>query len=455
MVRNCSGAHCSQADPEINAVCKSEGWAVGHPVITRDANGICLCHCSCMALGTQVNVSQNQTWPVESIEAGDLVLAAGSKLDWSEVEVKFSAGTTDGIQPYTIYIVHELGDLIVTPDHLLFLKSGKLKRASLLSTTDVLQDKDGNAVAIKSVTTGTYYGGFHHIATSKDDPKGSLHNHLVVTAGVISGDYALQLFYPEGAKPKELFDETRSDVVVGTDAYAKKHGACAEPNCGEHIHGNVLVVSSIDQSQNEKQFQPSKFARVSIPDFAHSFITKEDAKKRAKVAVFRPFSDPDALAWSEYLVEQHKVYYPNVVFTVDWENDEVNAYAWVQNGVRHVAILGGLIRDNSLELEGISVVVAHEVGHLFGGKPSHPGGLSCEGQADYYGVRTVMRKVWFGKFYADMALPGIDQMAEFFGVPNNKGSNTGPGGCAHPPGACRIFTYNAAVDLRSRPSCAG
>src|SRR5687768_3249076 len=46
-VRQCSSAHCSGADAEINEICKGEGWPVSHPVLTRDEQGPCTCSCSC------------------------------------------------------------------------------------------------------------------------------------------------------------------------------------------------------------------------------------------------------------------------------------------------------------------------------------------------------------------------------------------------------------------------
>jgi hypothetical protein len=65
-----------------------------------------------------------------------------------------------------------------------------------------------------------------------------------------------------------------------------------------------------------------------------------------------------------------------------------------------------------------------------------------------------MRRAWFGEDYFIKATRGTTQMAAFFST-SEPGSNTGGGGCTHPPGACRIFTYNAAINLSPRPSCAG
>src|SRR5262245_59598226 len=123
-VRQCSAAHCSGADPEINEICKSEGWPVGHPVLTRDANGPCTCTCSCLALGTPIEASAGQFKAVEYFRVGDSVLAADRSLHWVPTTVTFSNGTSTGVQPLSVFIEYEGGELIVTPDHLFLLPDG-------------------------------------------------------------------------------------------------------------------------------------------------------------------------------------------------------------------------------------------------------------------------------------------------------------------------------------------
>jgi hypothetical protein len=194
--------------------------------------------------------------------------------------------------------------------------------------------------------------------------------------------------------------------------------------------------------------------RLIIPPDACRFISDDEAEAK-KSEPHRAWNDPMAREWTEYLIAHHRTFYPNVVFQFDWANDTVNAYAWVQNGVRYVAILGGLVRHVAIELESTALVLAHELAHHFGGPPTYPQGLSCEGQADYFGVRTIMRRVWFGEYYITVSDKAIAQMANFFGVANDPNPPAGGGGCSHPPGQCRVATYHAAVRLSGRPSCAG
>ncbi|MBC6424276.1 MAG: hypothetical protein GDA43_05780 [Hormoscilla sp. SP5CHS1] len=196
-LRNCNAGHCSGTDSELNSVCKQEGWAIGHPVITRDGQGPCQCHYSCLALGTPVGATLGVNKNIENFNVGDTVIAAGVDLKWGNVEVRYSNGTASGVQPGTIFVEYVGGQLIVTPDHLFLLPDKKLKRAEKLSTFDQLVGADGNPVDINRVSAGTYVCGFHHIATSTEDPQNDLTNHLIITNGIVSADYAVQLFYRE------------------------------------------------------------------------------------------------------------------------------------------------------------------------------------------------------------------------------------------------------------------
>jgi hypothetical protein len=106
------------------------------------------------------------------------------------------------------------------------------------------------------------------------------------------------------------------------------------------------------------------------------------------------------------------------------------------------------LRHPAIEVEAVSLVLAHELGHHYGGSPTFPGGLSCEGQADYYGVNVIMRRIWFGDFYLKMMEPAVVQLTNFFAP------NPGNHGCDHPSRDCRMSIYNAAIELQPIPSCA-
>ena len=454
-VRQCSSAHCSAVDAEINQICKDLGWPVNHPVLTRDSQGPCTCSCSCLAFGTLVQDSESQFKAIETFKVGDAVRAAGKDLVWDQKEVKFSQGTTGASrQKYAVVVQYLDREIVVTSDHLFLMQDKTLRAADRLAPGDMLTSPEGDPVEIKSVYVGDYLAGFHHIATSKSEPGPDLAGHLLNTNGVVSADYMVQIFYKSNdPMMNELMPKHDELPIVGSPEYLDLHGdSCyyePTPPMIKAVNAAPFNVTDI----TAENFVPTIMTKLKIPDDACGFISKKDAIAKMKEPK-RAWNDPMAREWTEYLIQQHKYFYPNIHFEFDWANDEVNAYAWVQNGVRYVAILGGLVRNMSIKLEGIALVLSHELAHHYGGPPTFPSGLSCEGQADYYGVAVIMRNVWFGMQYIEMADPAISQMADFFGVPDDAAKSSGNAGCSHPPGACRIKTYHAAVELAGKPGCA-
>lgn len=464
-IRQCSSAHCSGADAEINEICVAEGWPINHPVLTRDPDGPCYCSCSCLAFGTLVQEGSGSFKAIETYAEGDQVMAAGTALEWTPRPVVFSGGTTGASrQKFTVLVLYGDTAIAVTSDHL-FLLAGEqreLRRADRLTTEDSLVSPSGAAVPIRAVHIGDYLAGFHHVsATSKAPPDESMDGHLLNTNGVVSADYTVQIMARRGDVAGFRAQAHADLAVIGSPEYVQRYGRSslqapelpADPDAaGFQIR--TTGVNTQDLQTKNNLFVPAEAIALRIPDHACGFLSPEEAEAK-KRAPKRAFNDPLAREWTEALIAHHKPFYPDVTYSLDWTTDEVNAYAWVENGVRHVALLGGLVRDADLELEGIAVVLAHELAHHYGGPPTGSSGLSCEGQADYRGVRNVMRRVWFGDEYFKLTEAGIGQMAAFFGVPNDPTAPTGNAGCAHPPGRCRIATYHAAVNLSGKPGCAG
>ncbi|ODM76734.1 hypothetical protein [Bradyrhizobium elkanii] len=372
--------------------------------------------------------------------------------------VAFSGGTTGASrQKYTVLIVYQDKMLAVTSDHIFLMSDGTLKRADRLVVGDAFMGYDGNAVRLHSVHIGDYTAGFHHIATSRTPPPINLAGHLINTNGVISGDYAVQLFGRSPAARQMFAPDHHALPVIGSREYVQQHGeACrtAPQALPQPQRGQRIAISSQRALDGDVgRFIPANHTILAIPHDATSFISEQEAQQKA-LEPSRPWNDPESREWVEYLLRQYHTYYPAITYQLDWADDTVNAYAWIANGVRHVAIKGGIVRHFALALEGLSLVIAHETGHRYGGAPTFPSGLSCEGQADFNGVAAVMRNVWFGDFYLQMVEPAIQQMADFFGVPNSPNTPGGSAGCNHPPGACRIATYHAAVNLDRKPACA-
>lgn len=148
----------------------------------------------CLAGGTNVAVPGGGWRAVELFQVGDKVLALNAAEEWEERVVQFSNGTGSGsVIPMAIYILFEdQRELIVTPDHVLMLQTRVLKQAQALSPGEYLLGADLKPVRIVKVERGEWQGRIHNIATSggpQDGPAG----HLLNTAGVISGDFMVQI----------------------------------------------------------------------------------------------------------------------------------------------------------------------------------------------------------------------------------------------------------------------
>jgi hypothetical protein len=200
---------------------------------------------------------------------------------------------------------------------------------------------------------------------------------------------------------------------------------------------------------------------LQIPSYARKFLP--DYMDKAAPDTLRALNSSTTQEMAQQLADYFKRFYPDVVYHVDWDDETVNAYAWMENGKRHVALLGGLLRHKAIGMEGIGLVLAHELGHHYGGPPLYSGsGLSCEGQADYWGASVGMRSAW-GNQYRTQMLSAIDQLDKFF----SKGlvseltpeqelvRHKAEGECGHPPAACRKQTYQAAMAGLPKPACAG
>ena len=80
-----------------------------------------------------------------------------------------------------------------------------------------------------------------------------------------------------------------------------------------------------------------------------------------------------------------------------WEDNTVNASAMQgANGNWMVNMYGGLARHPMVTVDGLVLVLCHEIGHHLGGAPKYSGGrnwASVEGQSDYFGALKCFRRV--------------------------------------------------------------
>lgn len=447
MAKDCTSAHCSAQQGNVNDICKEEGWPVGHKVLVCDTSGYCCnCTCSCADFGTLVQVSDNAYKAIEQILVTEKVYAAGTTLQWAETVVEFSNGTdANAVTPG----VYEIGygnsqSMIVTPSHLFLMPNGKLKRAdALVPEIDVLVAPDGGLVPVVSVEIVTSTKGMHHIATGRAKPT-SLNGHLLNLQGVVCADYVVELYQDE---LPEYMDYSQK-LVAGSAEYRARfpHAMGAVPTVAL---GNLRKGTHITEHWPHTVLN----ATVAVPENASRFVTEEQAEEIRSFVPKNPYSDTNIIANVEYLFTIYQAFYPEVSFVLDWHSDGGNSYAFTLGSQKYVLVQGGLARVRSLDLQALGIILAHEISHFYGGEPKGLDGYTCEGQADFYGVRIVMRKVWYDTLYSEMVFPGIEQIERLFNLLSNVGSAAE--GCVTPTLECRIVTFRAGATSQYLPACAG
>jgi hypothetical protein len=377
----------------------------------------CHCCCSCFAYGTKIGVP-NGTKKIEQFLIGDQVLAADvilstdmPKLNWSAIDVSFSSGTgPDGHQSAMIFIHHgDSTQTIVTPDHIFLLSTGKLKRADrLVPGQDFLVSEEGKAVPINEISVGEYEGGVHHIATERNFD-GSINGHMLLSDGVVSCDFELQI-HADVLKQEGYFaDDHDSLPKVGSEAY--------EDRMGDHMlktgtfksyrHGtNAAAVT------NRKFFVYGERATY-LPQRTTAFLTPVQADDVAKNGNMRDYTETNlGSAAVKYLISLYSGFYQDMLFYCDFSRTEPNAYAFTQFKKDIVIITGGLTRIKDLGMEGIAIIIAHMITCLQRSKPLDHNGFTSVAMADYYSILPV-QTVFFQKMYSDTYTKGMEQIDKF------------------------------------------
>jgi hypothetical protein len=140
---------------------------------------------------------------IDAFERGDPVLAAslvGGGLSWSTQTVEFSAGTAPGPADNVVYVVCSGGaEIIATSDQLFLVAGNKLERADQLFPGQQLVSQSGAPLEIALVSIGGFDGGLWEISTSRT-PTPDPNNHLIAANGLVVGDYALQIGFPDSGR---------------------------------------------------------------------------------------------------------------------------------------------------------------------------------------------------------------------------------------------------------------
>jgi hypothetical protein len=439
----------------VNQNCKDNNWALNHLVVVCDFNtGLCCsCTCSCLAFGTPVAVPDG-TKAIQAFAVGDPVLAADTDFNWTAKPVEFSDGTSaNSVQPQMIYVTY--GDpartIVVTLDHTFLQKDGKMIRAYMLGVDDTLVDPSGAPVNISKVEMKSYTGGVWNIATSRDKPTG-LDGHLINTQGVISGDYALQLFYDD-LVGHGLTSDAREDTV-GTDGHRAASGLPPRQSLPEKPLSALLESGSARHWSNPNlHFHLDHSFVVAAPSTNQGYLTAEQAAEVRDKAPTRTFAEarhvPELTRWA---FSAFAGFYPDVNFVLDWPNANANVFALVLDGQKNVLVQGGLLRAKAIDWEAITLLMAYSINRFGEEPPTGADGMRCKPQCDY-GTISVLMNVFY-PLYPNVIFNAVKEMEALFNDIESK-DDLASGECHTTTLDCRIQTYRDSMSMLPLPECAG
>lgn len=442
---------CGIKKPKIDAACHDLSKEAGKQIMWEVNDITCYCICSCVSQGTPVTIPGDTTIPIEKVvENQTQVLAAGLDLNFVPTTVEKVSGPAYGETKNTIFMTLGFGDgttqqLVLTMDHPVLVVGNPptMVSAGRLGLQDQLVDRWGHAVTIKDIQWGNYNGNFFEIGTNMREPldRKNLTGHLIVTGGVVTGDYMVDLELDLPVSARENKDAPRP--VVGSADWRSK---------------NSTKLMTKPARVRNGVFKPAASMRVKVPAHASAFLPEAQAAILEAKAPKQPLDNQYYLEECEWLINKvFKPLYPEVHFLFDWYSDEVNAHSWVGKKTKHVYLSGGLARIEKFEYDGVALAIAHELGHLYG-TPT-VGGVTCEGEADWYGALVVLRNIWFGEFYFEGTKAAIAQLETLYDYIKAAGSAGAPPkedkhGQPYPSNKCRIATLQAAMKSPDKPDCA-
>ncbi|GAA3218700.1 hypothetical protein [Actinocorallia longicatena] len=448
--------YCENDKRNIDSTCHDLNKQAGKWIMYKVNGKVCYCICSCLGAGTPIMLATGEDKPVNQLEPGTPVLAAGIDLRFSAKPANLVSQSAPGLTHNTIYLAYKLNgkkcELVLTMDHPVLVKAAsgrKLVSAGSLEVTDELYAADGSTVSILSVSLGSYEGAFWELATDMTEPNATYDGHLVVTGGIVTGDYAVSTFVnlPELTGRAEGAESGRPAVGSADWELTRRFAP---------LDGPVQI--------NDGVFRSAEQHAVEVPSHASAFLPRRQAVRLRRIAPKQPISNQYYLEECEWL--RDKVFgpaYPDIEFLFDWYSGEVNTHSWVDGESKYVYVSGGLARIDGFEYEGMAFAMAHEVGHLLG-KPVVRDGVTCEGKADFYGVGVVLRNIWFGSSYFDLTSSALAQFEKLLGYLVPVGAEEGEDGeeddgtdgfgHRYPSDACRIETVTAAMEGPHAPACA-
>jgi len=437
----------------------------------KDENGIMIrydfaisktCYTKCFndakpMLYNTIQVGNGEFKPLSDLKEGDPVSAYSISKVASDKTIAFFQDIPGNQE--SVFIEYTGGGYVVLSQetHVLLGCSTEIRAASRLAIGDELNVPNGDPVEITSITLGEYDGAMIRISTEDVGvaPDKHFEDHLFNIADENGENGIMVASYPAG-----LYNGTNT---FGADYFDKY------PEIGTRAYKQQWEKFKVEGVKGKFSSSPkvlSKFyseTSVEIPKDAHPFLSEtqateakiRDIELKASGQGFQ--NDEDALSITHNMFDRWEKEYPDVVIHLEWDNEVVNAWTSMSNGIQHITFTGGIIRHPALSVQGLSVIFGHEKAHFSGQPPFYPNSnATCEGKSDWLSVKNEMRKVYLGEEFGDVAIEGARQMADLFNVPLSDVAPEGDAFCAHPPGACRVATYVLAATLtQGVPACSG
>lgn len=440
----CTDPFCARIQPRIDEYCHAVGYIGEVPVPEyEDGVGDCWCCCSCFAYNTPIAVAQGTYEFIQDIAEHDMVLVTGPDVQtWVQKEVTESTGTGPETQvDFMFYITYQHMDggtqdtryMIVTADHLFLMASGKLKAVQYLIPGDQIRQSNGEVASVVFAVAGQYKGGVHHISVGHFNGT-DLNGHLVDANGIVSSDYSVQLYYATNNIPEDVLEPLVTNVLsVGSNQYHARFPS---------VEAEQFLA---DRKAWPKGFQPHSRELINVPDTAMRFVTDEQAAEIQANAPMAGYGNGDDLQTVRYLFKLFNAMYPGIIYLVDWSNDVPNAYAWEDWGDKYILVTGGLARVETLQRDGLSLVLSH--------LESYHNGVVCVGPADYNSMYLYMRQVWNGNLFFSVSSAALEQVRTLFSYITTTGED--PSDICHQPSIdCRLLTMQEGKAMGELPDCA-
>ena len=410
-----------------------------------------------MAGGTLVLMADARTKAIRDIEVGEQVLAGSLDTDgqvvWRGVVVGFSQGSGDnGEQPQMVYIAFGSQgdqDFICTMDQPLMLPDGKMTTAGKLRPGQQLMGHDGKPMDVRLVSVGAYKGPVHHIGIGAEW-NGEVDQHLMSAAGVVVGDWDLQINFSElPASQKEPDFDTLP--LLGTPEYEQRYGGSLQKS-------QIAFEFSAKGDDFIGNAKPGTFKAYSdsapLPLYAQALLTSDQAADLLKNGEQSSFSNPVPQSLFNTIVAQMKGFFPDIVFYYDPVAVEPNVYAFEAYGQKIVVVNGGFGRMKGIGYEGMFMAMAHGVARFSETAPLDAAGYTAIGQADGMAFGVIARLCWIGDGLLTYVMNGYKIWAKLFALidPAHAG---GSDPIEDPSIACRLDNILSAIGGGSLLECAG